>query len=116
MFRKLAMAAIVAAFTSSYGFAADTDGLAAALTSCAQDTGPAGCPATYQAVKASECLGTSGNRACLIRLAKDAATTNDCDRAYQLAYACQCGGAQQSGRESIKSAGPAGVCKYLRAG
>jgi hypothetical protein len=80
---------------------------------CAQETGPAQCPATYQAVRASDCLG-SGNRSCLVRKATEAAAANDCDRAYQLVYACQCGSGQEAGRDVIRSAGPAGVCKVLK--
>jgi hypothetical protein len=42
---------------------AQTDSVPAVIGSCAQDTGPADCPATYQAVRASDCIGAAGNRA-----------------------------------------------------
>jgi hypothetical protein len=29
-------------------------------------------------------------------------------------YACQCGSGQEAGRDVIRSAGPAGVCKVLK--
>ena len=114
MWLKLAMAAALAAVSTSYCFAQGADALQAPIAACAQDTGPADCPATYQAVRASDCLGTNGNRACLIRMAKEAAAANDCNRAYQLVYACQCNTAQESARSVIKAAGPTGVCKYLK--
>jgi hypothetical protein len=89
--------------------------LRAQIASCAQDTGPARCPATYQAVQASDCMA-AGNASCLARKANEAAAANDCDRAYQLVYACQCGSGYEAGREAVKAAGPAGVCKALKGG
>ena len=93
---------------------AQSDSLPSVIGACASDTGPADCPATYQVLRASDCVGAAGNRACLIRLAKEAAAANDCSRAYQLAYACQCNRDQQAGRTSLKNAGPDAVCKALR--
>ena len=98
----------------SSGAFAQGDSLPAVLGACAQDTGPADCPATYQALRASDCIGPNGNRACLIRLAKEAAAANDCARAYQLAYACQCNASQGAGRASLKTAGSDAVCKALK--
>jgi len=86
----------------------------AQIASCAQDTGPARCPATYQAVRASDCIA-AGNASCLARKANEAAAANDCDRAYQLVYACQCGSGYEAARDAVKAAGPAGVCRALKA-
>ena len=90
-----------------------TGDLQAQIAWCAQDTGPAQCPATYQAVRASDCLG-AGNRSCLVRKASEAAAANDCDRAYPLVYACQCGSGQEAARDMLKTAGSAAVCKALK--
>ena len=112
MWKRLAMAALLALGSSS-AFA-QGDALSTVIGSCAQDTGPADCPATYQALRASDCIGANGNRACLIRMAREAAAANNCGRAYQLAYACQCNASQDAGRTSLKTAGPDAVCKALR--
>jgi hypothetical protein len=112
MWKTCAVAAI-AAMMSSYAFA-QSDQVSDVIAACAQDTGPADCPATYQALHASDCLGSNGNRSCLIRMAKEAAAANDCARAYQLAYACQCHSWQDAGRASFKAAGADAVCKALR--
>ena len=112
MWLKLATGAAIAALGSSLCFA-QGDAVQAAISACAADTGRASCPATYQAVRAEDCLGGNGNAACLIRMAKEAAAT-DCNRAYQLVYACSCNQEQQSAREAIKAAGPSGVCKALK--
>jgi len=114
MWLKLAMGATIAALASSLCFA-QGDALRGTISSCSTDTGPPDCPATYQAVRAEDCLGPQGNRSCLIRLAKEAAAANDCKRAYQLVYACSCSPAQTSARDTIKTAGPDGVCKFLKA-
>jgi hypothetical protein len=87
--------------------------LRAQIAACAQDTGPARCPATYQAVRASDCIA-AGNASCLAQKATEAAAANDCDRAYQLVYACQCGSGYEAARDAVKAAGPAGVCKALK--
>ena len=110
---RTCMAVVLMAIGSSCAFA-QTDSVPAVIGSCAQDTGPADCPATYQSLRASDCIGSAGNRACLIRMAREAATANDCSRAYQLAYACQCNSYQGAGRSSLKTAGPEAVCKALR--
>ncbi|MEO8753089.1 MAG: hypothetical protein ABI624_10450 [Casimicrobiaceae bacterium] len=115
MWRRTCSAVMFAAVGCLAGVASGADDLQSAIQSCAQDTGPANCPATYQAVRASDCLG-SGNRECLIRKAKEAAGANDCDRAYQLVYACQCGSTQEPGKTLVKAAGAAGVCKYFKGG
>ena len=112
MWRTCAVAAL-AAMMSSYAFA-QGDPVSGVIGSCAQDTGPADCPATYQALRASDCLGANGNRSCLIRMAREAAAANNCGRAYQLAYACQCNASQDAGRASLKAAGSDAVCKALR--
>jgi hypothetical protein len=109
------MVAVGLAVASSCAFA-QGDALPGVIGACAQDTGPADCPATYQALRASDCIGAAGNRACLIRMAREAAAANDCSRAYQLAYACQCNQYQEAGRTSLKTAGPDAVCKALRGG
>jgi hypothetical protein len=114
MWLKLATGAAIAALGSTLCFA-QGDAAQAAISSCATDTGPAECPATYQAVRATDCFGANGNASCLIRMAKDAAA-NDCNRAYQLVYACSCNQAQESARNAIKAAGPTGVCKILKGG
>jgi hypothetical protein len=108
------VATVLISVASACAFAQGADNLQAPVAACAQDTGPADCPVTYQTIRAGDCLGPGGNRACLIRMAKEAATANDCNRAYQLVYACQCNTSQDAGRSAIKAAGPAGVCKYLR--
>jgi hypothetical protein len=108
------VAAALIGLASTYAFAQGADNLQGSVAACAQDTGPADCPVTYQTIRASDCLGAGGNRACLIRMAKEAAAANDCNRAYQLVYACQCNTSQDAGRSAIKAAGPSGVCKYLR--
>ena len=87
--------------------------LRAQIAACAQDTGPARCPATYQAVRASDCIA-AGNASCLAQKATEAAAANDCDRAYQLVYACQCGSGYEAARDAVKAAGPAGVCRALK--
>ena len=112
MWRTCAVAAM-AVMMSSYAFAQGGQ-VSEVIGACAQDTGPADCPATYQALRASSCLGPNGGRSCLIRMAKEAAAANDCVRAYQLAYACQCNSGQDTGRELLKSAGTDSVCKALR--
>ena len=112
MWVKLAMGAAIAALGSSLCFA-QGDAVQAAITACSTDNARASCPATYQAVRAEDCLGGNGNASCLIRMAKEAAAT-DCNRAYQLVYACSCNPEQQATREAIKAAGPAGVCKALK--
>ena len=112
MWRTFAVAALMA-LGSSYSFA-QGDALPSVIGACAQDTGPADCPATYQALRASDCIGANGNRSCLIRMAREAAAANNCSRAYQLAYACQCNAGQEAGRISMKNAGPDAVCKALR--
>jgi hypothetical protein len=108
------VAAVLMSVASAYAFAQGAETLQAPVAACAQDTGPADCPVTYQTIRASDCLGAGGNRACLIRMAKEAAAANDCNRAYQLVYACQCNTSQEAGRSAIKAAGPSGVCKYLK--
>jgi len=110
---KTWLLAAVAVVGSSCAFA-QGDSLPGVIGSCAQDSGPADCPATYQALRASECVGQNGNRACLIRMAREAAAANDCRRAYQLVYACQCNASQDAGRSALKTAGPDAVCKALR--
>ena len=112
MWLKLAMGATIAALGSSLCFA-QGDAVQAAISACAADNGRPECPATYQAVRAEDCLGGNGTASCLIRMAKDAAAT-DCNRAYQLVYACSCNREQQSARDAIRAAGPAGVCKVLK--
>ena len=116
MWLKLVVAATIAATSSTYSFAQGAEELSTHISWCAQDTGPADCPATYQALRASDCLRVNGNRACLIRMAKEAAAANDCGRAYQLVYACECNPRQESARNSIKAAGQDAVCKYLHGG
>ncbi|HSV19921.1 MAG TPA: hypothetical protein VLR71_16020 [Casimicrobiaceae bacterium] len=108
------LAAVLISVASAYALAQGADNLQGPVAACAQDTGPADCPATYQTIRASDCLGPGGNRACLIRMAKEAAAANDCNRAYQLVYACQCNASQEAGRSAIKAAGPSAVCKYLK--
>jgi hypothetical protein len=118
MWTKLVVAGMMA-MGSAVCFAQGAQGtqdVQTLISACAKDTGPADCPVTYQALRASDCLRTDSNRACLIRLAKEAATANDCGRAYQLVYACQCSPHQETARDSIKAAGQDAVCKYLRAG
>ena len=104
------LAAVLISVASAYALAQGADNLQAS----AQDTVPADWHATYQTIRASDCLGPGGNRACLIRMAKEAAAANDCNRAYQLVYACQCNASQEAGRSAIKAAGPSAVCKYLK--
>ena len=111
MWRRLVTAAAIAVTCTSPALAQD---LASTLNTCSQDTGPAGCPTTYQALRATECLGTGGNRACLLRMAKQAAAANDCGRAYQLVYACGCDKYQDATRDTIKAAGQDAVCKALK--
>jgi hypothetical protein len=89
--------------------------VAAQIAACAQDTGFAGCPSTYQAVRASDCLG-AGNRSCLVRKATEAASRNDCDRAFQLVSVCQCGPRREAERDALDKAGPAAVCRILKGG
>ncbi len=116
MWLKLAVLAIATATAPSYGFAQGASEMPAQITWCAQDTGAADCPVTYQTLRATECLHNNENRSCLIRLAKEAAAANDCKRAYQLVYACQCDKSQEAARNAIAAAGQSAVCKYLRGG
>ena len=116
MWRALVAAATMAVISAPLCLAQTAPDIKAHITACSQDTGPADCPATYQAVRASDCLGVNGNRACLIRMAREAAANNDCGRAYQLVYACQCNAWQTPARDAIKAAGPDAVCKHLRGG
>jgi len=117
MWLKVLASAIVVSALSQHAYAqpASSD-YTAQIAWCAQDRGPADCPVTYQTLRADECLSSHDNRACLIRMAKQAATAGDCNRAYTLVYACQCNKSQEAARDAIKTAGPAAVCKYLTGG
>jgi hypothetical protein len=117
MWSRIIACAIIVAAVSSQALAqpASTD-FTAQIAWCAQDKGAPDCPVTYQTLRADECLSSNENRSCLIRLAKEAAAAGNCDRAYQLVYACQCNRSQESGRNVIAAAGPSGVCKYLKGG
>jgi hypothetical protein len=116
MWQKLAATLIIAAAGSWCSVATGADNLSSVISACAKDTGPPDCPVTYQTVGAGDCLQPQpeGNRACLIRMASQAAASNDCSKAYRLVYACQCEASQESARTAIKTAGPAGVCSSLR--
>jgi hypothetical protein len=116
MWKTFVATAAFAVMGASPCFAQGADALQAPIAACSTDTGPADCPATYQAIRATDCLGAAGNRACLIRMAKEAAAANDCNQAYKLVYACQCNAYQEPARNVIKAAGPAGVCKFLKSG
>jgi len=107
------MAGVLAAPLALAQNAPGAPDLRAQIAACAQDDGPARCPATYQAVRASDCIA-AGNASCLARKATEAAAANDCERAYQLVYACQCGSGYEAARDAVKAAGPAGVCKVLK--
>lgn len=117
MWSRIVASAIIVAAVSSQAFAqpASTD-FTAQIAWCAQDKGAPDCPVTYQTLRADECLRSNENRSCLIRLAREAAAAGNCGRAYQLAYACQCNGSQESGRNAITAAGQNAVCKYLKGG
>jgi hypothetical protein len=117
MWQKLSAAMAIALAGSCFSVVNAADDVSALISSCAKDTGAATCPVTYQTIGAGDCLTpqAEGNRACLIRMASQAAAANDCDRAYRLVYACQCQLSQEEGRTTIKAAGPNGVCSALRA-
>jgi hypothetical protein len=117
MWRKLAVTLAIAAAGFGCGVASAADDVSGVIASCAKDTGPPGCPVTYQTIGASDCLlpQPDGNRACLIRMAAQAAAANDCGQAYKLVYACQCEASQEAARDAIKSAGPNAVCSALKA-
>jgi hypothetical protein len=116
MLRKLAATLVIAAAGSWCGVSSAADDVSSLISSCAKDTGPPDCPVTYQTVGAGDCLlpQPEGNRACLIRMAAQAAAANDCNKAYRLVYACQCQ-SEDSVLAAIKSAGPSGVCSALKA-
>ena len=116
MLRKVAATLVIAAAGSWCGMASAADDLSSLISSCSKDTGPPDCRVTYQTVGAGDCLlpQEEGNRACLIRMASQAAAANDCNRAYRLVYACQCEASQEAGRTAIKAAGPTGVCSALK--
>ena len=117
MGRKVLASSIVVSALSQHAHAQPaSNDYTAQIAWCAQDRGPADCPVTYQTLRADECLSSHDNRACLIRMAKQAATAGDCNRAYTLVYACQCNKSQEAARDAIKTAGPAAVCKYLTGG
>ena len=116
MWLRLVASAIVATAASSLCYAQGADDLRSSISWCAQDTGAPDCPVTYQTLRANKCLDSNENRSCLIRLAKEAAAANNCARAYQLVYACQCNASQEAARNAITAAGPDAVCKYLRSG
>jgi hypothetical protein len=115
MLRKLAATLMIAAAGACCGVASAADDVSGLIASCAKDTGPPDCPVTYQTVGAGDCLlpQPEGNRACLIRMASQAAAANDCNKAYRLVYACQCQ-SDDAALTAIKSAGPAGVCSVLK--
>lgn len=117
MWQKLAAAMAIALAGSCFSVAKAAEDVSALISSCAKDTAAASCPVTYQTIGAGECLESQeqGNRACLVRMATQAAAANDCDRAYRLVYACQCQSSQEEGRSTLKAAGPTGVCAALRA-
>jgi hypothetical protein len=116
MWKKVATVLVLAVGASWGTVAMGADDVASVISSCAKDTGPADCPVTYQSVGAGDCLNpqAEGNRACLIRMAAQAAAANDCNRAYQLVSACPCHSTEEDARAALKSAGPTGVCSYLK--
>lgn len=115
MLRTLAVTMAIAA-SSFCGLANAADDVSTLISSCAKDTRTPSCPVTYQTIGASDCLKSQseGNAACLIRLATEAAAANDCNRAYRLVYACECGSYREDAQNTIKAAGPTGVCTALR--
>ena len=82
-------------------------------SSIADVTGPGQvkCPELYEATQ-TRCQ-FEGGRACLMRLAIEAAKRGDCARAVRFTEITQC--ADQAVQKEIKDAGATAVCNYLKA-